>query len=545
MKQTLIIAFAILLALTAYYFGLFIDLTGDSGKYAAIARHVFESGDCINLRIHAEPYDQKPPLLFWLSALGFELWGLHNWSFKIFPLLYGFLSIFFTYQLGKTLYGKQTGTLAAIFLSTSEIYFLYTMDVHTDLILVTNVTLAIWQLAAYLKTQKTSNFIFAFVAIGLAMMSKGAIGAAIPAFALGTHLIAKRDFKQLFHPKWIPGILIALLTATPAFLGLINQFGLEGIKFFFITNNVGRITGEYAGSNSDPFFYLHSSLYLFLPWTFFLIRGVVLEFRQILREGKDKSEYLTTGGIWIFFIIASLSKGKAPHYIFMLIPMFMVITAKWLVEALEKGSPKRIKQLLFAQNTLNTLLLLFIGIAMFYLFPTQKIIYPILLILSLAACLLVLKSGFGKNYKLILPGAILISTLAVFLNSSALPKAFSYQASTKAAKIYNENAAPAEKIFSYHYPQYEIFFYAKSDAIQLYSLHDLPKLLPEEKFWLLTTEAGKDSIQSNPDLKIIAEHPLKNRGMNRAGLQFILPSSRERSLDTVYLIEAKTNEQIQ
>ena len=287
---------------------------------------------------------------------------------------------------------------------------------------------------------------------------------------------------------------------------------------------------------------MHSLLYLFLPWTLLLIRGVFLEFRQIYREGNDKSEYLTTGGVWIFFIIASLSKGKAPHYIFMLIPMLTVITSKWIVNTVETGTPKRIKQLLVAQNSLNILLLFFIGLTMFYLFPTQSLIFPLLLAVSVGASLFIQKSNFGHYYKLILPGAILISTLAVYLNSNALPDAFNYQASTKAAKIYNDNADPAEKLFSYHYPQYEIFFYAKSNAIQLYAIKDLPDLAPQEKIWFLTTQAGADTIQSNPKLRIIESHPLKNRGMNRASIQFILPPSREKSLETVYLIEAQNNQ---
>ncbi len=66
------IIFTAALLITAYFLGLFVDLTGDAGKYGAIARHIIESGDWINLKIHGESYDQKPPLLFWLAALGFK-----------------------------------------------------------------------------------------------------------------------------------------------------------------------------------------------------------------------------------------------------------------------------------------------------------------------------------------------------------------------------------------------------------------------------------------------------------------------------------------
>ncbi|WP_163708656.1 ArnT family glycosyltransferase [Mangrovibacterium lignilyticum] len=537
-RQLLLTGFAVLLTVLAYYFGLFIDLTGDAGKYGAIARHVFESGDLINLKIHGEAYDQKPPLLFWLAALGFKLGGLQNWTYKLFPVIYSIAGIYFTAKLGETLYNKHTGKLAVVFLGTSEIYFLFTMDVHTDLILQANVTLAIWQLANYLKTRKALNFIWAFVAIGLAMTSKGPIGAAIPAFALGTHLILKKDFKQLFHQKWLLGIAIAFLIATPAFLGLVNQFGLKGLKFFFITNNLGRITGEYAGNNTDPFFYLHSLLYLFIPWSTLLIFAIFREFRQIKQEGTNKSEYLTFGGIWIFFIIASISKGKAPHYIFMLIPMFAVICSKWVNILIENKNGKALKIVLYTQNTLYTLLLIFSLITATYLFPPKKLILVVPLIVALAGYILTLKSNFSYKYKLILPGVLLISSLNIYINANVLPKAFSYQASTRAAILYDVNAEEGEKLYNYLYRQYELFFYPKTETIQLYSMERLKENPPAHNFWIFTNQVGLDSIQNNAQISIIENHPLKNRGMNSAGLQFILPDTRELSLNTMYLIKA-------
>lgn len=540
-KQNSIIGFTILLTLIAYYLGLFIDLTGDAGKYAAVTRHIVESGDYINLKIHGDAYDQKPPLLFWLSAIGFKFWGLHNWTYKLLPLLYSFAGIYFTYQLGKTLYNKKSGLLAATFLCTSEIYFLYTMDVHTDLVLQTNVTLAIWQLALYLKEQKRVNFIFAFVGVGLAMMSKGAIGAAIPAFALLTHLLAKRDFTQLFHLKWFLGIVIAMITAIPAFLGLMNQFGIEGIKFFFITNNVGRITGEYAGNNTDLFFYVHSLLYLFLPWTAPLAMGIFMEFKQIFKEGQAKSEFLTTGGIWIFFLIASVSKGKAPHYIFMLIPMIAVLTAKWTVYLIENGNTRKIRSLCNAQNLVDLALCLFIGLAMFYLFPSEHFIYTILFLLSAIICVWTLFSRLNIYYRLVVPGAILISFFNLYMNASALPYAFSHQASAKASRIFNGAASEDEKLYNYLYGQYELFFYAKTNADQLHSLNELRQALPGEKFWVFTNQIGLDSIRSCKQISIIENYPLKNRGMNKAGIKFILPKTREKSLSRMYLLKAEKN----
>lgn len=528
--------FAILLIAVAYYLGLFIDLTADTGKYGTIARHIIESGDFINLKIHGDPYEQKPPLIFWLAALGFKLGGIHNWSYKLLSVLYSFAGFWFTYQLGKTLYTKRTGLLAAILLLSSEVYFLFTMDVHTDLLLQTNITLAIWQLAAYLKSQKTANYLWAFVGVGLAMMSKGPVGAAIPAFALGTHLLIKRDFRQLFNLKWIPGVLIALLIATPAFIGLYNQFGWEGIKFFFITNNVGRITGTYAGSNTDYLFYFHTLLYLFLPWTFLLIFAMYHEFKSYLKTPHTDREYLTLGGIWIYFLIASIAKGKAPHYIFSLIPMVAVIIGKWLDVYLSEEKSTTIKRLFRLQYVMLSLILILLITLMSYVLPSQQIIYPALILVSLAICAHVLMQPKNYGAKLLMPSIILMACLNIYLNNSALPQAFSYQASTRASKLFNALAKPNEAFYNYLYGQYEVFFYSDTDVKQLNELDQL-KLNPDHASWIFTNQAGMDSIRSAYGEEIEVAYPLKHRGMNKMGIQFMNPATRDKSLSTMYLLK--------
>lgn len=536
LTEKLLLALAVILALIAYYYGLLIDLTGDAGKYAAIARHITESNEWINLKIHGEAYDQKPPLLFWLSTFGFKLGGLHNWTYKIFPVLYGFTGFYFTFRLGKTLYDKVTGQLAALLLFLSEAFFLLSMDVHTDLILQANVTLAIWQLADYLKTGRNLNFIGAFSAIGLALMSKGPIGGAIPAFALGTHLLAKKDYKQLFHPKWLIGIVIAFLIATPAFIGLYNQFGLDGLKFFFITNNIGRITGEYAGHNTDLLFYFHTILYLTLPWTLFMLWAVFEDFKEIFKKFNTKTEFFTAGGIWIFFLIASIAKGKAPHYIFTLMPLFAIITAKWINTRLsENNRPKSTTLLILSRVTFIVLVMLLILLAT-YLFPPQAFIPTLTAsIATIIAAVLLFKNQRLHTTNPLIPLVLTMAALQLYINMEVLPQAFHYQASTKATQLYNEEAKPDEPFYNYRYAQYELFFYSKTDAHRLYSLNALPP--PSGKTWIFTDQVGKDSILAANQYKIEHIDTLSNRGMNRAGLQFILPTTRKHSLSEMYLIQ--------
>ncbi len=194
---SIIIVFFLLIGLLSYFSGLFIDVTRDAGKYATVAKEIYQHGNFINLTVHGEAYDQKPPMLFWLGAIGFFVGHISNFWFKFPVFILIFMGFYWTFKLGESLYNRKVGLLAAFLVFSSFIYSLYSMDIHTDTPLQAFVTLALWQLFEFIKTGKNKHFIWGFIAIGLSMLSKGPLGAAIPAFAVVGHLLFKRDFKRI------------------------------------------------------------------------------------------------------------------------------------------------------------------------------------------------------------------------------------------------------------------------------------------------------------------------------------------------------------
>ena len=319
-----ILPLALLVYVLVIVSGLFVPLIVNAAKYAQISREIFESGDWINLSIAGDAYDQKPPMLFWLGAVAYKLFGVSQYSYKIAVILASFAGIFGTYKLGELLYGKETGLLAAIFLGTSLGYLHFHNDIHTDTLLADFVILTIWQLAYFFEKGKPLNFILGLIFTGLAMLTKGPVGLAIPAFAIGSHLLMKRKFSDIFHPRWLIAIPIILIIILPALWGLLNQFGMKGIIFYFWTNNAGRITGSYQGHSNDFLFPIHTSAYLLAPWTLFAFTGLVMQIREKFQQKfkiNTSGEYYTLGGILIFFAILSISKSKMPHYLLSLLPL--------------------------------------------------------------------------------------------------------------------------------------------------------------------------------------------------------------------------------
>ena len=529
-----ILFFVIAIGIWSYLAGLPIDVTRDAGKYATIAKETFQNGNYINLTIHSDAYDQKPPMMFWLGALGFTIGGISNFWFKFPMLLLVFAGFYWAFRLGKSLYNKRVGYLTAIFLAFSIIYSLYSMDIHADTPLQAFVTLALWQLYEFIKTRKNKHWILGFTAIGLAMLSKGPIGAAIPAFAVIGHILLKKDYRFLFDYRWFLGIILAFVVASPALIGLMNQFGWDGIRFFFWENNVGRITGSYVKAVNDPTFYIHTLLYVFLPWVLLFFIAVYTEFRTLAKNRFRSEEYYTLTGIWIFFIIISASKNQVPNYIFSIMPLIAVLTAKWADIAIENKN-KLLSVLNSTQTFIAILLWLMIFSLTFYLFPLPKPYFWIIIVAGIGSSLWIIIKIKDSLVRLLSPTLIAFACLIFLLNTHVFPYIFSYQAPPKAARYFTENAETTDKLYNYKYGQYELFFYSEPQAIQLKTKTDL-KLAAETKgSWIFTDHEGIidfEALQMKIDTIIEYKHLYLNRGG-----RFINPKTRDQVLQPMYLIK--------
>ena len=180
-----------------------------------------------------------------------------------------------------------------------------------------------------------------------------------------------RSYRFLFDYRWFLGIILAFAVASPALIGLMNQFGWDGIRFFFWENNVGRITGSYVKAVNDPIFYIHTLLYIFLPWVLLFYISVYSEFKMLVKNKFRSNEYFTLTGIWIFFIIISASKNQVPNYIFSIMPLIAVLTAKWVDISIENKN-----KLLAVFNSTQIFIVILIWLMIFsltfYLFPLDR-----------------------------------------------------------------------------------------------------------------------------------------------------------------------------
>ncbi|MCY1720536.1 glycosyltransferase family 39 protein [Prolixibacteraceae bacterium Z1-6] len=525
---------AVAIGVWAYFAGLAIDFTRDAGKYATVAKEIFQNGNYINLTVHGQAYDQKPPLLFWMGALGFTIGGISNFWFKLPVLLLVFAGFYWAFQLGKSLYNRRVGMFTAVFLFFSLIYSLYSMDIHTDTPFQAFVTLALWQLFEFIKTKRDKHWIVGFAAIGLSMLCKGPLGGILVAFAVLGHLLLRKDFRFLLNIRWYLGAVLAFVVASPALIGLWNQFGWEGIRFFFWDNNVGRITGSYVQAVNDPIFYVHSLAYLLLPWSLMFFISAFSEIRHLIRSRFRANEYFTFTGIWIFFVIINASSSQLPNYVFGVVPLMAVLIAKWVDIALI-GKSKLLKVFGHTQTVVVIILWNFIVLILGYLFPVHSVFVLLLSIIGGVITVYLRYKVREEVAKLLMPSIVTFSVLMFLFNVHVYPYMFGFQAPPKAARYFNEHAKPGDTLYNYKYPQYELFFYSEPQAKQIYSDEEMEQIAGVKGSWVFTDPDGLielDKLTFEPDTIIEYKHLYLNRGG-----RFVNPKTRDDVLQPMYLIK--------
>ena len=428
-------------ALLAYLPGLWVDVMDvDAAQYASISLEMTQTHSYLEVLHRGENYLDKPPLLFWLSAWLFEIFGPSNLVYKLPSFLVSLLGIWSLFKLATRMYDRVTGLRAALILSTSLAWYQFNNDVRTDTLLAGFVLFAVWQLYAFAEDRKPQQWLLGFTGIALATMSKGPIGLIVPVLALGTHWLLRKEWKKIFNPAWLAAPLFIVLLLLPMFMGLYRQYGWEGPYFFLWKQSFGRITGENIWANdAGYFFFTHTYLWAFAPWSLLALGALISGIRKGWQQPKQ-THWLQLAGWVLPFVALSLSRYKLPHYIFVTFPFAALSAAAWLQEMeTQQRYRKLIRWLMLV--FVPVMLLLLICIPIFIFPPAGGADYLLLLyVLGFIAVAVWMysrmRSGLDWSGS---AGALAVTALTAVvlngaMNSYFYPQLLRYQAPAQAAR---------------------------------------------------------------------------------------------------------------
>lgn len=476
-------------------------LEPDGSLYATIAKTIARSGDFINLRVEGRDWLDKPHFPFWVTAISFRCFGVNAFAYKFPALLFWAAGAWYTWRLALSLYGKSVAQLSVLIYVSAAHLVISNNDVRAEPYMTGLIIGSVYHFYRASRTRPGLHLVAGSLLAACAVMTKGPFVLITIAAGFILDWIIGKEWAQFRNVRWWIAVVLTALFTLPELICLWLQFdlhpekqvyghtGVSGIRFFFWDSQFGRFfnTGPIKGAG-DPFFYFHTLLWAFLPWSLILYAAMVQKFRR----GADNKEaglfrrnisgdYISLGAALASFIIFSLSRFQLPHYLNILFPFFSILAAGYLYSIRRRGTERT---LVIIQNIISILLpILLLLLCWFFHFNYWPLLMALLLILSLLPFVLFRGPGLTASIARSFWMALLVFA---FVNFILYPAILQYQSGTQAGRFIDrmpglKNVSPVPTV------------YTLQEAPSSYSFEfDCP--LPVERIAIRDLPVSKDPI---------------------------------------------------
>jgi 4-amino-4-deoxy-L-arabinose transferase len=309
----------------------------DETRYGEIPREMIASGDWIVPHLDGLRYFEKPVMGYWINALSILLFGQNAFAIR-FPsaLAAGLTALLLFFMVRRSAGDHFVGILVAfVFLTCLEVFGVGTFNVLDTLLsfFITGVMVTFF--FAHIEENPGRKKVYlglAGIFGGLAFLTKGFIGLAVPLIAIVPFMVWEKRLRTLFRTCWIP-LLTALAVSLP--WAVMIQIREPQFWHFFIWNeHIRRFMADNAQHSHSVWFFFGILPGAVLPWTF-LFPAAIYGLR--LENGKNK--LLRFAICWFIFplLFFSVCRGKLATYILPCLPPLAILAAIGVKRYLEGG----------------------------------------------------------------------------------------------------------------------------------------------------------------------------------------------------------------
>ena len=312
----------------------------DEPYYAVPAHEMMDSGTYDVPVFHGRPWFDKPILFYWIVMTAFLLFGVSEASARIGSVLAAAGGLLAVFALGRRVCRHPMGPLgAAIVLATSFEYVILARAAVTDMALTLFITLGMLAAARCIEDGRPLQAGLAGAAFGLATLTKGPVGALLPALALVMYLIAARR-ADLVRPRLLATALAGfVLTAGPWYVYMELRYPNLLLGTFLGQGNLGRFLAP--EHRAFPFYYVAVLLAGLLPWSGGLPAALWHAARPWIwsderRAGARPGPLFLLCWFGAVLAVFSVSASKLPSYILPAFPPAALLLGDYWAGALAR-----------------------------------------------------------------------------------------------------------------------------------------------------------------------------------------------------------------
>jgi 4-amino-4-deoxy-L-arabinose transferase-like glycosyltransferase len=297
---------------------------------AQIAVNMMHSGHWVTARLDGVPYLEKPPLIYWMMAGSFKLFGVHTWSARVPVVLSAIALCLVTAWFGIWAFERRkAGLYAGLCMATCIGLWLFTRIQIPNVTLVLTITLTMWAFLRLIEDDVKHPRWWAVligICFGTGLLLESLIGVVFPIgawivyFALTKRLFRWDSWKRL-HPVLVTVVMLAVAAPWHILATLRNPpyfvFTMKSIPgqwhgflwFFFINEQLLRFLNmryprDYA-TVPRYLFWLFNLIWLF-PWSVYIPATFKLSYKPLDRAGRTRLLALCwIGVVMVFFTFST------------------------------------------------------------------------------------------------------------------------------------------------------------------------------------------------------------------------------------------------
>lgn len=300
---------------------------------AQIARNMLQSGDFVTARLDGIAYLEKAPLIYWLIAISYKVFGVSDVAARIPVALSAIGLAWLTTAFGIWAFGKKAGFYSGLAIATCIGIFLFTRIQIPDVMLTFTIACAMWAFLRALDEEERRPRLWGVLValnLGVGLLLKSLIGVVFPIAAGLIYLVVTKQLllKQTWN-RLMPftGTALILLIAAPWHILATVQnppyfdFTMHSAAgeyhgffwFFFINEQLLRFLNlrfprDYNTVPRLLFWALH--LVWLFPWSVYLPAVFKLSYKPVDRAGKTR----LLAVCWIGFVLIFFTFSTTQEY---------------------------------------------------------------------------------------------------------------------------------------------------------------------------------------------------------------------------------------
>lgn len=300
----------------------------DEAIYATVAKEIISSGDWFRLTLNGSLWFDKPPLGIWATAFFYKIFGISEFSARLFSALCGTGAVLVAYFLGRKLLGRWAAFLGALVLLSSSHFIHFARFGMMDSPLCFFLSLGLYFF--WLGRERNRHLIFSGLAIGLAVMAKG-FAAFLIFPVIWIYCLWAGEWDVLTRSSYWIGVMLAVAVALPWNLYEL-VFYREAfwrdvvIRNFFVRS--GQVLDGHAG---NYYFYIRTLVNKYHPWVLVGIWSAPFFLFKAIRERDPELIFLCS---WMFVIFVALTvvRTKIHWYLLPVYPALSLTVGYFLAK---------------------------------------------------------------------------------------------------------------------------------------------------------------------------------------------------------------------